>query len=797
MCLKQLFGFKWLTRNLPVLALLLLSQFSSFAHAVAVTSADPVPLPACGVTSGSQVNLPVSVLDPSGAALTDARIRLSCGTVSVTGRTGADGVAHLSLLPGTWLLTVQSDGFAAENRAVTVESSIKSPLVVSMRVGSAADSVTVTADAGYVAYSSEAGSKMDVPLIEVPQSISVVNQQELKSRNVTTVNEALRYTPGVQADEYGVEQRYDWLKIRGFTADTYGVFRDGMRWNSLAGKMDPYELESVEIIKGPSSVLYGEAPPGGLVNLVTKRPPLEALRELRMQFGSYDSRQVQDDFGGPIGHSGIWSYRLTGLVRNSGTQVDYTPDNRRMIAPALTWRPTPRTTVTAMGDWQHDKTRWSQFLPASGTLYNDNPNGVIPVDTFVGEPGWEKVIRDQASLGYTADHHFVDGWGLHQNFRYQHANFQGSTVYGVGFVAGSSELLNRFAVTYPQWNDIYTVDTRSTRRFTKGIWEHAVLAGYDYTHLSTKTRAGFAVVDPINVFHPVYGAAIPAMVSYNDTDVLLDQHGAYAQDQIKLKQHLVFTLGGREDWAIDDVKNLASNTATHQKDAKFTGRAGITWLTSAGIAPYFSYSTSFQPTAGVNYYGQPYKPSNGKQEEVGVKLQPRTWNGFFTASFFNIDQTNVQTTDPANPLNSVQTASVNSRGVEFEALANVARGLNLHAGYSLVRTDAGAGAWLPQTPRNQASLLADYTASEGALRGFGGNAGVRFVGQGMGDSANTIAIPNYTLFDGAVRYRWRAAQLGLNATNLFDRRYVATCTGLAYCGYGFARNVTGAVEYHF
>jgi len=797
MYLTQLLNFKWLTQKFPLLALLLLSLFSSPSHAVTAAPADPAPLPACGVSSGSPVSLPVSVLDPGGAALTGARIRFSCGTVSVPGRTGADGVATIRLAPGTWQLTVQSDGFAVESRAVTVESAMKAPLVVSLQVASAADSVTVTADAGYVAYSSEAGSKMDVPLIEVPQSISVVNQQELKSRNVTTVNEALRYTPGVQADEFGVEQRYDWLKLRGFTADTYGVFRDGMRWNSLAGKMDPYELESVEIVKGPSSVLYGEAPPGGLVNLVTKRPPPEALRELRAQFGSYDSRQVQDDFGGPIGRSAVWSYRLTGLVRNSGTQVDYTPDNRRMIAPALTWRPTPRTTITAMGDWQHDKTRWSQFLPASGTLFNDNPNGVIPVDTFVGEPGWEKVIRDQASLGYMADHHFADGWNLHQNFRYQHVNFQGSTVYGVGFAAGSSELLNRLAVTYPQWDDISTVDTRTTRRFTKGAWEHAVLAGYDYTHLGTKTRAGFASVDPINVFHPVYGAAIPAMTPYNETDLLLDQHGAYLQDQSKLKQHLVFTFGGREDWAIDDVKNLIYNTATHQNDSKFTGRAGLTWLTSAGIAPYFSYSTSFQPTTGVNYYGQSYKPSNGKQEEVGIKLQPLTWSGFFTASFFNIDQTNVQTTDPANPLNSLQTASVNSRGVELEALANVARGLNLHAGYSLVRTDAGSGAWLPQTPRNQASLLADYTASEGALRNFGGNFGVRFVGQSMGDSANTIAIPNYTLLDGAVRYRWHAAQLGLNATNLFDRRYVATCTGLAYCGYGFARNVTGAIEYHF
>ena len=802
MSLRQTPGFRQLTRFLFHPGCLFLLTFGFLLPtlplwAEAPTSGDSVPLPECRPSSSAPVNWTIEVHDPSGAALPGAWIRLSCGTVSVGGRTGSDGAAALRVQPGSWQLSVQADGFALEERLIGVQTVNAVPLQVAMRVASANDTVIVTAAAGYVAFSSETGSKMDVPLVEVPQSISVIDQQELQSRNVTTVNEALRYTPGVEADEYGVEQRYDWLKLRGFTADTYGVFRDGMRWNSLAGKMDPYELESVEIIKGPSSVLYGEAPPGGLVNLVTKRPPTEPLRELQVQFGSYDRRQIQDDFGGPIGHSQIWSYRLTGLLRNSGTQVNYTPDNRRLIAPALTWRPGERSNLTLTGDWQHDNTRWSQFLPASGTLFHDNPNGIIPVETFVGEPGWEKVIRDQASVGYAADHHFVDGWALHQNFRYQHVNFQGSTVYGIGFVPGSSELLNRSAVTYPQINDIDTIDSRATRHVARGDWDHAFLGGYDYTHLGTETRASFGSIAPINVFHPVYGAAIGALIPYNLTNILLEQHGGYLQDQIKYKQRLIFTLGGREDWAVDDVKDFAANNTTHQNDSKFTGRAGVTYLTSSGIAPYFSYSTSFQPTTGVDFYGKAYKPSDGTQEEVGVKVQPRTWNGFFTASFFNIDQTNVQVADPNNPLNSVQTGSVNSRGVELEGLANLAHGFNLHGGYSLVRTDQGKGTWLPQTPRNQGSLLADYTVSEGKLSGFGGNAGVRFVGQSMGDSANTLAIPNYTLMDAAIRYHWHAREFGVNATNLLDRRYVATCTGVAYCGYGFARDVAGVLQYHF
>jgi iron complex outermembrane receptor protein len=796
MYLRQAPVFHSLRPFLFILLFLTFAFFPSLSICATPKNADPLSPPECAV-SGATVGWSVSVTDASGAAIKGAAIRASCGTLAVTSQTGSDGDAILQLQQGTWQVSVQADGFAPHERGVLIASKPGSPLPVTLLVASAAESVQVTADAGYVAYSAETGSKIGLPLVELPQSVSVINQQEIRSRNATTVNEALRYTPGVQTDEYGVEQRYDWLKLRGFSADTYGLFRDGMRWNSLAGKMDPYELESVEVIKGPSSVLYGEAPPGGVVNLVTKRPLSEIFREIQLQFGSYDRREARIDFGGPIIRSPHWNYRLTGLLRNSGTQVDCTPDNRRIIAPSLAWQPSERTSVTLMGDWQHDKTRWSQFLPASGTLYNNNPSGIVPVNTFLGEPGWEKVLRDQTSLAYDADHRFTSGWNLHQNFRYQHVNFNGSTVYGVGFAPGSTELLNRFAVTFPQIDDIYTVDTRTTRRFAAGNWDQAVLAGYDYTHLGTQTRASFGLVAPINIFHPVYGAEIPTLTPYNFTNLFLAQHGGYLQDQIKFKQRLIFTLGGRQDWAVDDVKNLAFSSATHQNDSKFTGRAGVTYLTAAGIAPYFSYSTSFQPTTGVDYYGKAYKPSNGTQQETGVKIQPRTWNGFFTASFFNIDQSNVQTPDTNNPLNTVQTATVNSKGLELEALANVARGLNVHAGYSLVRTDQGKDAWLPQTPRNQTSLLADYTASEGRFSGLGGNAGVRFVGQSFGDSANTISIPNYTLFDAAFRYRWRSAQLGINATNIFDRRYVATCTGLAYCGYGYARDVTGVLKYRF
>jgi iron complex outermembrane recepter protein len=374
------------------------------SHASSTSGANPVAADAACFIKSADPLLPVSVTvkDPSAAIVQRAAIDLRCGDTVVNAQTAADGTASLRLHPGTYHLTVLAPGFSDHLQTLTIVSPAKA-INVTLAPGSATDVINVTADSGFVPFASNAGSKTGALLIEVPQSISIINNREMENRGVITMNEALRYTPGVQADEYGFEPRFDWLKIRGFSAETFGVFRDGMRFNSLSGKLDPYELESVEVLKGPSSVLYGQVPPGGLINQVTKRPPAESQREVGVQFGAYDRRQFQGGFGSPIDKQQIWRYRILGLVRDSGTQVNFTPDNRRLIAPSLTWHPSDRTNITGLADWQHDGTRWSQFLPSQGTL-TFNPNGVIPVSTFVGEPDWEKVKRDQASLAYTGDH---------------------------------------------------------------------------------------------------------------------------------------------------------------------------------------------------------------------------------------------------------------------------------------------------------------------------------------------------------------------------------------------------------
>src|SRR5579871_4076696 len=245
--------------------------FLALATSYASTTSDP----ACSVQSDDPLlSVAILVKDPSDAVVQRAAIEVRCGDTVINAQTAADGTAALHLHPGTYHLTVLTPGFSDYLQTITVTQHAQ-PIDVTLTPGSATDVINVTADSGFVPFASNAGSKTGALLIEVPQSISIINTREMEARGVITMNEALRYTPGVQADEFGFEPRFDWLKIRGFSAETFGVFRDGMRFNSLSGKLDPYELESVEVLKGPSSVLYGQVPPGGLINQVTKRPPAE------------------------------------------------------------------------------------------------------------------------------------------------------------------------------------------------------------------------------------------------------------------------------------------------------------------------------------------------------------------------------------------------------------------------------------------------------------------------------------------------------------------------------------------
>lgn len=772
---------------------------------LATTGAPSTFVQSCEVDA-TQPKVVVSgtISDSTGAPLRGASVTLRCGAFRQVERTIADGGYRFSVPAGSYQVDIDASGFEPTVAIVDVKPPGPQAQDFTLHLGRFESIVTVSAKGGYVAASSTTATKTDAPLIEIPQSVSVITNDQMTARNVQTVNEAIQYTGSVGVDSYGSETRYDWINIRGFNQSTYGLFRDNSRWQSgqVSGQVDPYLLQEVDVVKGPASVLYGQSMPGGLVNLVTKRPPREALHEVVLNYGTFNRAQAQVDVGGPLDSEGHWLYRFTSLYRESDTQVNYVPDNRWFVAPAVTWAPSSQTTWTLLADYQQDETGWSQFLPSQGTFV-DNPNGQIPRDFFTGEPGYDYFDRDQWSVGSLFEHHFTDRWSIRNTFRYSSIEYDGKNVFGSG-LQDDLRTLNRFGFGNSLDLEMFTVDTNAYVRLKSGSVEHSILFGVDYSESTSTIVSGFAAADPIDVYNPVYGSQVPDLFTYYDTRQPSSLLGLYVQDHMKIGRHVVATLSGRYDWTEMTTDDRISGTKSKQDPSRLSGRGGLTYLTDIGLAPYFSYSTSFLPVAGVDFFGTPFDPTEGTQIEGGLKFQPRNSNSFITASVFEINQTNVSVADPDHPFSSVQRGEIRSRGFELEAVGNLANGLSFHGAYSKLDQEVTKttvpdvlGKRPPLAPDQLFSVAGEYMVTRGALTGFGFGLGVRYVGTSAGDDLNTIEVPAYTLFDASLRYLWDSVEFQLSATNVSDKTYVAVCTSASYCNYGSARKVIGTIRYRW
>ncbi len=669
---------------------------------------------------------------------------------------------------------------------------------------------------GYVATRSATGTKTDTPLIETPQSISVITRDQMDARAVRDIGETVQYTAGVRSNLQGESSGLGGssISIRGFGGNgtagaSFSEYVDGLRiggTNFAVAGFEPYLFERIEVLKGPSSVLYGQSTPAGVVNHVSKRPPVEPLREIRVGGGSFDRKEGAFDLGGALDDGERVLVRLTGLFMDSDGQTDFTSRQRKAIAPAITWQPSDETTLTLLSSYQEDDFAggFVNGLPAQGTVLT-NPNGKLPVDFYQGDPNFNQWDRTQYSLGYQFEHRFNDTWEVRQNLRYRHNDLDLKAVYGSSLQA-DLRTLNRSAFSAVEHSDDFTLDNQAEAAFATGPLDHTVLVGLDYQRLSKDTLRGFAAAPTLDIFDPVYHQTIGDPPIYQDVDTLQNQVGIYAQDQVKFGGWIL-TLGGRHDWAESDTTNNLTGVTTERADTAFTGRLGLGYVFENGIAPYLSYSESFEPTSGVDFSGDPFDPTTGTQYELGVKFQPPGFNSFVTLSGFQLTQQNVLTADSQNPGFSVQTGEIRSRGIELEGVASLSPGLDVTAAYTFLdaevteSNDGTVGNRPAAIPTHWASIWADYTLPAGGqFAGLGLGAGVRYVGSSYGDEANSFEVPGYTLLDAAVHYDlggvtsdldgWR---LSVNASNLLDEEY-ATCNFSTRCYYGLGRSVIATLR---
>lgn len=592
------------------------------------------------------------------------------------------------------------------------------------------DTITVTAApapqesawgpaATIAARQSATGTKTDTPIQKVPQSISVVTAEEMALHQPKSVKEALSYTPGVAVGTRGASNTYDYLIIRGFAADGQsqnnylnGLKLQGNFYNDAV--IDPYMLERAEIMRGPVSVLYGKSSPGGLLNMVSKRPTTEPLKEVQFKAGTDSLFQTGFDFSDALDDDGVYSYRLTGLARSANAQQKGSEEQRYAIAPAFTWRPDDKTNFTFLSYFQNEpETGYYGWLPKEGTV-EPLPNGKrLPTDFNEGAKN-NTYSRNEKMIGYSFDHEFNDTFTVRQNLRFAQNKVSQKSVYGYGMCSDplytkDQEALKAspcLSIPQSQWGhtltrqyvidneklENFSVDTQLQSKFATGSVDHTLLTGVDFMRMRNDIDSWFGYagsVAPSDIYNLDrsdfdFGAHPNPSGPYR---VLLKQKqtGLYVQDQAQWDKVLV-TLGGRYDWADQSSFNRDYGNKSERDDKEFTWRGGVNYLFDNGVTPYFSYSESFEPASQTDANGDLFAPSKGKQYEVGVKYVPEDRPIVVTGALYQLTKTNNLMADPNGSLFSVEGGEIRARGVELEAKAALSASVNVVGSYTY--TDA-------------------------------------------------------------------------------------------------------------
>lgn len=651
---------------------------------------------------------------------------------------------------------------------------------------------------GYVATAAGTATKTDTPIIETPQSISVVTRDQITDIHAQSLRDVLGYTAGVIATEAD-DRLTDTFVLRGFQISG-STFRDGMRYmsNIYDGTQEPYGMERVEVLRGASSVLFGQAAPGGIINVVSKLPTREELHEIKAETGSNDRHQLATDHGGAL--TDTLSYRFTALQRKSDTTTDHVPDDRTYIAPSLTWQPDDATSLTLLASYQKSRTAYVYGLPAEGTVL-PNPNGHISRHTFTGEPGYDKSVITAWDIGYRFEHAFNDDLKVRQNLRYFESENDMPSVWLDSFIDPQMTTVARGAQDRVDDSRNFVVDTQLEARFHHQRVEQTVLAGVDYGDRHLQTDRYDYDLTPLNVFNPVYGGTFTArgpapFSSRNRTR----QSGIYLQDQIKFDEKWVLLLGGRQDWAKQKEDALYGNDRSRQDSDAFTTRVGLVYLADNGLAPFVSYSESFEPQAGRSRAGQDFDPTEGEQYEIGIRYQPPGSNALYSAALYQLTRSNVLTTDPVDTNFQVQTGEIRSRGLELEAKADIGSNASVTASYAYTQaevTKSNSGNEGQKTggmPRNMFSVWGDYRFGQVGPGELRAGTGVRYVDEVPGLFSTRIVAPSYTLVDAMLGYAMGPWDLTLNVTNLTDEDYLSY-TYAAF--YGAERQVTAGVAYRW
>lgn len=641
--------------------------------------------------------------------------------------------------------------------------------------------------------------KSSASIQDTPFSVDVIDAKQASEMGAYNIEGALLYTAGVYAGRYGFDTRGDWAGIRGLTPSAY---LDGLRssygfYNNVRPEL--YTLESIEVLKGPASTLYGQAELGGIINATSKLPKSTAAREVEVQVGSNDRKQIALDVTGPVNEDKTLLYRMVALTRNSNTQVDYVNDDAVVLMPSLSWRPTTDTNVTVLYTYQENKSKVSsQFLPAIGTLF-DGPQGKIPTSRFAGEPGWDRYDTKKNELALFADQRLNEAWKVKANLRKTNSSSITREIYTTtNAVLDAAGNISRTITTADRATDVVASDIRLEGDLRLGPTRHQVTLGFDYQNALWKEWNYLSATLPgtFNVYSPVYGTVnTSALTSADTADNKIVQSGFYITDHMEIGPVVVSAALRRDNASNQVIGGATPGTAKNQAT---TGQAGVMYRFANGISPYISYSEAFVPNLGTDGSGGYLKPTTGTQDEAGVKYLSPTGNTSLAFAWFDIMQQN-RVSNGAMP-GGLEQAQAAINGWEINAKQRLGA-LELLGNYTdMSATNPTTQKRLSSVAEKAASVWAQYHFAGGWRAGIGS----RYTGNVTGNLGMPVA-PSVVQYDAMIGYTVGKWDWRLNVQNLTDEEYVSWCRGpatltstvLRDCGYGARRNVMLTANFKF
>lgn len=666
--------------------------------------------------------------------------------------------------------------------------------------------VVASTRTSYTVADSTTATKTDAPIRETPVTIVVVPTQVIEDQKTPRLAELLENVSGIRTNQsIGSGNRFI---IRGF-ADLGKMYRNGLLATSPSGfrtEIDTSNIETVEVLKGPAAILYGRIEPGGMINVVTKRPLDTTHAALEQQVASYSFYRTLWDVGGSVNDSKTLSVRLAGAYQDTKSFRDFNFTERKIFNPSITWRPTDRTSVTVDVEILKHDYRADFGIPVIG-----NRPAPVPIERTYSDPSGPAAFTNKTHIGLHLDHRLTDNWTITNRFLTSLLDTEDlwtnpTPAFGVA-LQPDGQTLNRNV--FGQTSNVRTFATNLdlVGKFDWGGMRHSLLIGVDYTRAVTDYHffGNFNDSNPalaINLFNPTYGIPSALFAAARgiterpgqNFNVFHEQWtGLYVQDQITIAKKLHLLIGGRYDWAsvargrgatFDEASGKVEGVT--RDDTRFNPRFGALFDLTPWLSIYGNHVTSFGANNGVSPNGaQPLPPQTGKQQEVGLKADFFDRRLIGTLAFYRLTRNNLSTPDLASgdPLARILVGQQRSRGIEWDMTGHVTNAVSLIGSYAYTDTrvtNDNSGLLhnrLPSVPLHSGSLWMKYDFEESAkpLQGVSLGFGAYVAGSRHGDIQNTFTLPGYVRLDAFAAYRWMMgptrATAQLTVRNLLNHEY--------------------------